>query len=345
MNVVRSAVLILVVCTVSNFAHADLQTAVDSMKMETEKDSSNFKLYFDLGLCYSALEEYSEALQAYRKALELNEAYRLTAYRIADLYLVMDSTDAALEVYENLIKAHVSEENRTTWIRGLYYRAGKTYALRHEPDKAIRCHEELIKLYKNPYQSEIILAMLYKQKGDSIAAEMWMKKAIEHIGELQITKDTKAIYRAIYCYYMGKYKNAISIQDSVVGRNRIWTGVYNSGSFKIAAGDSIGLGGVREAIELDTTGFVDAVYHALISLQSDSFGAACEYLTQDIPNLSESGIAQGLRAWTLEQMGREDEARRIWLRCYSKLPLGTNIEAMRNFISEFVATIKRTPGI
>ncbi|MGB3478914.1 MAG: tetratricopeptide repeat protein [bacterium] len=103
-----------------NLAYADLRSAADSIKQEIEKSPDNFKLYFDLGICYTAIDEYGKAQEAFNKALELNKDYYLTKHKIAVVYYAMDSLETAKSRFRELREISRDNSNINEWLRTIY---------------------------------------------------------------------------------------------------------------------------------------------------------------------------------------------------------------------------------
>jgi len=328
-------------------AYADLRSAADSIRLEIEKNPDNFKSYFDLGLCYIAIDEYEEALAAFERTLELNSEYILAKYKIALVYYAMDSLEIAKSKFEELKESYVDKENVGNWLRTIHLRCGMIYALEKNYDKAIENYQKAIKFLNRDKAPgwDIQLAMLYYKTGDSAQVNVWFDRAIENLDYYRryyVDGDKLAqASNVIYHYYLNKFERAIEIQHSIYNKD-ISNGIalYNLGVFKIAAGRSEGFDDIEQACTMDTTGFVSSVYNAINAILVDSLSNTVVLLQQNIDGLQRSGIAKGLLAWTLEKLGKEKEAKQLWIKCYGQLPLGTDIESMRDFIERFLKTIE-----
>jgi tetratricopeptide (TPR) repeat protein len=328
-------------------AYADLRSAADSIKLEIEKNPDDFKSYFDLGLCYIAIDEYEEALTAFERTLELNSEYILAKYKIALVYYVMDSLEIAKLKFEELKETYVDKKNVGNWLRTIHLRCGMIYALEKQYDKAIENYQKAIKLLNRDKAPgwDIDLAMLYYKIGDSAQVNVWFDRARENLDYYRRyyvggEKRAQAL-NAIYHYYLNKFERAIELNHSIYNKDKSnGIALYNLGVFKIASGDSRGFESINNAIEMDTTGFVSSVYNAINAILVDSLSNTVALLQQNIDGLQSSGVAKGLLAWTLEKLGKEGEAKHLWIKCYGQLPLGTDIESMRDFINRFLKTIR-----
>jgi tetratricopeptide (TPR) repeat protein len=322
-------------------SHADMHAAVDSLLLKIEKNPNKFKLHYDLGLCYTALEEYEKALDAFARSLELNKDFNSAKYKMAVVYMEMDSLEIARSIFEELKGAYAGDKAINNWLRAVHHRCGIIDALNQEYESAIENYRAAIKFSDYPDDMENQLAVLYYKTDDTIQSAEYLKKSIDGIYDYYRTKKTAMWHSAIYHYHLQKYDDAIKIKNSIYSNDTTDAIVqYNLGVFNIASGEGKGLDIIRNAVDKDTTGFVSAVYSAILAVSTDSFSNAEALLTQDINALRMSGLAKGLLAWTLEQLGKNAEANRLWLKCYCQLPSGSDIESMRGFISEFIETVQ-----
>jgi len=343
----KKVLLLLLMLIFCGTANADLRSAADSIKLEIEENPDDFKLYFDLGLCYIAIDEYEEALTAFERTLELNSEYILAKYKIALVYYVMDSLEIAKLKFEELREIYADKENVGNWLRTIHLRCGMIYALEKQYDKAIGNYQKAIKLLNRDKAPgwDIHLAMLYYKTGDSAQVNVWFDRARENLDYYRryyVYGESRAqALNAIYHYYLNKFERAIELNHSIYNKdNSDGIALYNLGVFRIAAGRPEGFDDIEQACTMDTTGFVSSVYNAINAILVDSLSNTVVLLRQNINGLQRSGVAKGLLAWTLEKLGKEGEAKQLWIKCYGQLPLGTDIESMRDFIERFIETIK-----
>jgi tetratricopeptide (TPR) repeat protein len=320
-----------------NLAYADLRSAADSIKQEIEKSPDNFKLYFDLGICYTAIDEYDKALEAFNKALELNKDYYLTKYKIAVVYYAMDSLETAKSRFKELRKISKDINAVNEWLRTIYRMCGRIYALQGNIDSAITNYKESMKLYRRAPTLKIELAMVYMKSGDTLEAYKWFDKSLEDYASSERLNWSKSIY----LFYLTNFDKAIELNSSILDSNKSGIALYNQGVFRIAAGRQEGFDDIEQACTMDATGFVQSMYNAICALDTGNYYEAEKQLKQEISGLERSGVAKGLLAWTLENSGKEEEAKPLWVKCYCQLPLGTDVDSMRDFISRFIKTIKK----
>ena len=321
-------------------AYADLRSAADSIKLEIEENPDDFKSYFDVGLCCIAIDEYEEALAAFERTLELNSEYILAKYKIALVYYAMDSLEIAKSKFEELRETSYDKKIINQWLRTIYRMCGKIDALHGHLDGAITNYQELMKLYRRAWRLKRELALLYWKSGDTLEAYNWFDKSLEAVAYDKLRGTDYKWYKAIGLYYLTKFKEAIELNSSILDSDKSGMALFNHGVFRIAVGRPEGFDDIEQACTMDTTGFVSSVYNAINAILVDSLSNTVVLLQQNINGLQISGVAKGLLAWTLEKLGKEGEAKQLWIKCYGQLPLGTDVESMRDFIKRFINTIK-----
>jgi tetratricopeptide (TPR) repeat protein len=345
-----------------DYINADL----DTLKVQIEKNPDDFALHFLLGECYYGLGEYEKALEAYNQTLKLNEDHLKAKRKVAEAYFVMDSMEIAKEKYEELIDICPDVRDFYEKLGAIYWQLGEFEDILHiykQYDKdtylnlsrecGIACafrgrYEEAIEYYHKAMEERhslaVELAMIYWNTGDTLSANDWKQKALEILSKYYrgAANDVLLSYKAFWYYRLGEYEKAIAFVDTLIQLKKDnYVDIYNLGIFRIVTGDISGLNDLERAQERDNSRFVRSMYEAMLAIKSDSFASAEGYLKRRIWGLQESGIAKGLLAWTLEKLGKEQEAKKYWYRCYCQLPFGTDVESMRNFIDKFVETIKQ----
>ncbi|HEX7319008.1 MAG TPA: TonB family protein [bacterium] len=351
---------------VSTLSSYVLEKAIDSLKLEIEKKSNEWKLYFDLGVGYTAISNYTDALQAFNRALELKGNDNAIKYKIAFLYYCMDSFEIAKYKFEELINDCPDKIRLYEWIIDLYaildnseelittyekyckindiYTStgfGMIYALAGDYKNAIKYYQKTIDVR---YNSRLMIAMLYLNSGDSASADETLKQYIQAIIDYYNKHDDLALLnnKAVAYYRMSRSSSALQAADDLVAKNQTdGVNIFNCGVFKIAAGDTSGLTDIRRACSFDTTGFVKAVYKAMLAIRTDSLAIAESLLSQTgIRYLTTSGMANGLLAYCLEKRGKRLLAYKHWINCYGLTPLGTDVESIRSYIIKFIETLK-----
>jgi len=79
------------------FAHGDLSMRIAEKTIEISEEPNNFKLYYERGLLYQQHNEYSDALEDYRKSQALGNTEKAVHYRIAEVYCLTEDYNEALK--------------------------------------------------------------------------------------------------------------------------------------------------------------------------------------------------------------------------------------------------------
>lgn len=103
-----------------NLSYADLQSAVDSLKLEIEKKPDDYLLHFKLGSCYYSSGEYEEALQEFNRSVDLNKDFFAAKFKIAIISIYMDKPLVAKEILEELKKTHPDKKSVYRWLGWVY---------------------------------------------------------------------------------------------------------------------------------------------------------------------------------------------------------------------------------
>jgi tetratricopeptide (TPR) repeat protein len=107
----RITIVFVLILGIFSPGFADLRSAVDSLNLEVSKNANNYQLHYELGICYTALGEYQNALQAFYRTLELKEDHWLARYKMALIYYQMDSIYAARDQFEVLFNSVIKHES------------------------------------------------------------------------------------------------------------------------------------------------------------------------------------------------------------------------------------------
>jgi hypothetical protein len=176
-----------------------------------------------------------------------------------------------------------------------------------------------------------IIAMIYLYNNDTIQSNIWLKKS---------QKKDYAPSDIYFLYYLlGNYSQAINEVQKRVSKNNI--GIhdqYNLSNFIIISGNKDGLEKLRATCESDTQQRHRDIYEAVTYIRFDSLAQAEQKLLKS--SFTESGIRNALLAWIYEKTGRAEEAYVYWYHCFGRVPLGVNVNSMRNFINRYIEIIK-----
>ncbi|MCX8059447.1 MAG: hypothetical protein N3A58_08555 [Spirochaetes bacterium] len=120
-------------------------------------DKKNSQIYYEISLCYFLLSEYTEAYEAIKIALELEENNLIYIFTLGVILFLKGNFDKALKVFLELVK----KENLPKELLAESYRIiGNIYQKFDNFKFAINYYEEFIK-YRNFSQIEYLKDVLY----------------------------------------------------------------------------------------------------------------------------------------------------------------------------------------
>lgn len=125
---------------VSKMALGDLATALAELSKAAELDSTNAMYQYQLGDALHGLQRYDEAMERFRRAIEIKPDHGGSHYSIGEIYDVhMDNPDEAFSWYEKA----VAIDPEMAKLREL---VGMSYARHGRYDEALKHFREFLKL-------------------------------------------------------------------------------------------------------------------------------------------------------------------------------------------------------
>ena len=88
-----------------NYYRGELDEAGQNFQAAIEADTTRARPYFFLGNVHRQQENYEDAIEAYRTALDRDPDYRTVRERLADLLFELDEWEQAARQYERLVEA------------------------------------------------------------------------------------------------------------------------------------------------------------------------------------------------------------------------------------------------
>ena len=185
----------------------DAATYIDRLKRITEEYPDEKMAFYDLGITYYRRSQFEEAREYLLKALEIDPTYKEAINSLAYVYYKLGDFDSSILAVNQYIAMVPDEPNP-------YDSRGDLYAFNDEPYKAIDSYLKALEIKPDYYESLRKLGHLY----------LFMRKfdlAQKCYNELLPTADSvhqiRRIYPALIPYYQGKFANAISAIDSIIG--------------------------------------------------------------------------------------------------------------------------------
>jgi superkiller protein 3 len=138
------------------------------VEQEGEKDrtlTSDVLNYFNSGVTFYNQKEFSKAIQAYQKVIELDPTYVEAYNNMGIIYQMLGNADRAFRAYQKATEINPRYEKG-------YNNLGILLLLKGRYEEALEAFEKALAVNPNNIESHINLGILYKKKGQ------W-EKAIE----------------------------------------------------------------------------------------------------------------------------------------------------------------------
>ena len=162
----------------TSFAITPLASIARPSVIRKSAGEKNYFLYYQaIGEQYYMVGDYSDALNYFRKAFELNSNYQPLLKRLIETMLMLNKINECIDLISSLQIEGDSE---------LFYIIGKAYELYNDLSKAEQYYRESLQLYRDVRVLNA-LGKLYLKRGEG-------EKAMELFNEsLQIKKDQEEI--------------------------------------------------------------------------------------------------------------------------------------------------------
>jgi Tfp pilus assembly protein PilF len=145
-----------------------------TVEQEGEKDhplASEVLSYFNLGVTYYNQKEFSKAIQAYQKVIELDPTYVEAYNNLGIIYQTMGDAKNALGAYQKATEINPRYEKG-------YNNLGLLFLLEDRYEEALEAFQKALAINPNNIESHINLGILFKQKGQGEKAIESYQKAL-----------------------------------------------------------------------------------------------------------------------------------------------------------------------
>jgi Flp pilus assembly protein TadD len=142
---------------------ARYEQAIEAFRRTLEIDPTFALAQYDLGVCYFALGQFDDARLAFQESQRLSPADRFTAYYRARLDLLEDRVDEAIRGFEALTnQGHVADE---------FYYLGSAHFRKGNFKAAVRNLQDAAAINPADYRIPFLLARAYQKLGREAEAE------------------------------------------------------------------------------------------------------------------------------------------------------------------------------
>ena len=123
----------------------------------------NYEIYYNLGVCYSMINDFAIARKCFQKTVEINEDMYLANYRLGQIALLYRDFDGA---EENFSKSIYNEKEAKA-----YLELAKIHILKNQKEKAILDINNALKVDSSYYEEIIKEPIIYPIKNLIIKPE------------------------------------------------------------------------------------------------------------------------------------------------------------------------------
>ena len=151
------------------------EEAESAVRRALEFNSTNPRVWYELGQIKLIRKDYDGAIKAFKKALELNPEVSQSIWFLGVGYSRAGDYEKALEYMNKAIEKGYGYKNKVkdiAYLLNVYQKLG-------DHKKIIELCKEAIELYPDNFQFYILLARTYKEIGDYQNALFYAEKAIE----------------------------------------------------------------------------------------------------------------------------------------------------------------------
>ena len=181
------------------------EEAIDACKKALELDPNNAKKYSDLGCTYMMAGRNDEAIEACLQAINIDSKCEDAYFWLGNTYHNMGNYEKAIETYKNLLKID-------SQYMDAYFEIGNIYAVLNKYEDAINCYNEALKIEPNDN-------ITYNQLG---VAYLKLKRNTEAINSfknsLRIDNNWELPYQNLGDTYLNlsQYEDAIKCYEQAI---------------------------------------------------------------------------------------------------------------------------------
>lgn len=122
----------------------DFKKAIEVYTNALKHYPENYEIYYNLGVCYSMINDFDIARKCFQKTVEINDDIYIAYYRLGQIALLYRDFDAA---EENFAKSLYNEKEAKA-----YYELAKIHMMKNQKEKAILDINNSIKINSEYYQ-------------------------------------------------------------------------------------------------------------------------------------------------------------------------------------------------
>lgn len=152
----------------AKFSEADLNYA----QKKINDNPDNAENYYNLGVVCNDLNRYDEAIEAYKKAIELKNNYIEAQCNLGVTYENLNKNNDAFDAFKNAVFIDSNNFGANFGLANVYRKIGNY-------DEAIKFYKKAIESKRNSYESYYNLGLAYEKANKLNEAEKSYKQAVE----------------------------------------------------------------------------------------------------------------------------------------------------------------------
>jgi tetratricopeptide (TPR) repeat protein len=192
------------------------------LKQMAKKYPKEKRVHTSLGLYYSTRNMFSQAIEEYNKALELDPNHGASINQLAYAYADMGDFERAIEYFERYASVSPGDANPIDSMGELYFRMGRL-------DEAITKYKEALEMKPDFYLSNFGMGYIYALKENYSEAMKYIDRFIS-TAPSQGTKAEGLLWKGFLHYLLGSYEQSLNVLQmssdlSEAAGSKFWKGL------------------------------------------------------------------------------------------------------------------------
>ncbi|MCK4234066.1 tetratricopeptide repeat protein [candidate division WOR-3 bacterium] len=341
-----------------------IELAIEEHKEAIAEDSMDIRPHFDLAYIYCEKEMWEEAIPLLERVAKLESNYRTANMLIAKAYAKTERLqDLGLQAFPQgvdttnpnlLYVVGVEFYNKGFFERAckylervtkderyytLYPLIAQFYCSEQKYSKAIKTLRKYLEKKENVYE-RLRLSMIYKEVGSIHKAEDEFNKVIALTDTFYQGKAirTNHYWKGMALYMWGKYSEAIKEWETYRRKYPKYVIAYHNLCTLYLTMDCCSEF-IKEYVEAKKQFSEDPIVYideGFMEIGVENYNDALTKFKLALDKWPSSGVCNGYMAYTLEKLGRYEEAKQHWNLCILRVPGGVNLQDVRAFIEKMV---------
>jgi outer membrane protein assembly factor BamD (BamD/ComL family) len=172
-GILATIFVILIVFSITTIKrNIDWKNPIDFYEKNISVGGRSDIIYTNLGMAYSSVERYDEALEMYELAIAQHKGMFQPWYNMGNIYRIQGQHEKALDAYKKAIALN-------DVFLPIYKNSAIVYMNQGKNDEAINIMNKFIKRFPNSAEALYNIAIIYYKNGDDEKAREYMKKVLD----------------------------------------------------------------------------------------------------------------------------------------------------------------------